>query len=190
MLERCWERGAVKGEMRVAGSEDSAAANNRSEREALAAILAAGIADELAEAAWRLMMDARHILLIAHHNPDPDALGSALGLAFALEAYDKQCVVACADPVPANFTFLPGRERVVTGLPDEDFDLVIALDAGELSRYGALYERHKAFFDNARIVNIDHHATSTGCGVVNIIDPASAATAELLTLFLLNRGAA
>jgi phosphoesterase RecJ-like protein len=136
------------------------------------------------------MMDARHILLIAHHNPDPDALGSALGLAFALEAYGKRCVVACADPAPANFTFLPGRERVVTELPGEDFDLVIALDAGELSRYGALYERHKAFFDGARIVNIDHHATSTGCGVVNIIDPASAATAELLTLFLLNRGAA
>ena len=179
----------------MAGLEDPVAAdkpnetNNTSEREALAAILAAGIADELAEAAWRLMMDARHILLIAHHNPDPDALGSALGLAFALEAYDKQCVVACADPVPANFTFLPGRERVVTELPDEDFDLVIALDAGELSRYGVLYERHKAFFDNARIVNIDHHATSTGCGVVNVIDPASAATAELLTLFLLNRGA-
>lgn len=175
-------------------SADSAATddktNTTSERAALAAILAAGIASELAEAAWRLMLDARHILIIAHHNPDPDALGSALGLAFALEARDKQCVVACADPAPANFTFLPGRERIVTELPDEDFDLVIALDAGELSRYGALYERHKAFFDGARIVNIDHHATSTGCGVVNIIDPASAATAELLTLFLLNRGVA
>jgi bifunctional oligoribonuclease and PAP phosphatase NrnA len=179
-----------EGEKRVAVSGDSAATDKTSERKALAAILAAGIANELAEAAWRLMMDARRILLIAHHNPDPDALGSALGLAFALEAHDKQCVVACADPVPANFTFLPGRERVVTELPAEDFDLVIALDAGELSRYGALYERHQAFFDGARIVNIDHHATSTGCGVVNIIDPASAATAELLTLLLLNRGAA
>ncbi len=174
----------------MAVSEDSAATNETSGQQALAAILAAGIANELAEAAWRLMMEARRILLIAHHNPDPDALGSALGLAFALEAYGKQCVVACADPVPANFTFLPGRERVVAELPAEDFDLVIALDAGDLSRYGALYERHKAFFDGARIVNIDHHATSTGCGIVNIIDPASAATAELLTLLLLNRDAA
>jgi bifunctional oligoribonuclease and PAP phosphatase NrnA len=158
-------------------------------QQALADILAAGINDELAEAAWRLIMDARRILLLAHYNPDPDALGSALGLAYALEPYGKECVVACADPVPANFTFLPGRERVVTELPDEDFDLVVALDAGDLARYGAIYTRHKAFFEGARILNIDHHATSTGCGIVNIIDVASAATAELLTLFLLNRGA-
>jgi phosphoesterase RecJ-like protein len=35
---------------------------------------------------------------------------------------------------------------------------------------------------------MDHHVTSQGCGQVNIIDVPSAATAELLTLFLLNRG--
>ena len=158
-------------------------------QQALANILAAGIDDAVAEAAWRLIMDARRILLLAHYNPDPDAVGSALGLADTLAPYGKECIVACADTVPENFTFLPGRERVVTELPDEDFDLVIALDAGELSRYGTIYQRHNVFFDGARILNIDHHATSTGCGIVNIIDVASAATAELLTVFLLNRGA-
>lgn len=173
----------------MAASERPAGVSETDAQQALAAILAAGIDDERAAAAWSLIMDARRILLLAHHNPDPDALGSALGLAFALEPYGKECTVACADPVPETFTFLPGRERVVTQLPDERFDLVIALDAGELSRFGALYERHKTFFDGARILNIDHHATSTGCGVVNIIDTASAATAELLTLLLLNRGA-
>ena len=115
--------------------------------------------------AWRMIANARRILLLAHHNPDPDALGSALGLAHALRPFAKEWVVACADPVPEGFTFLPGRERVVTELPDEDFDLVIALDAGDLSRYGTLYERHRAFFDHALILNIDHHASSTGCGV-------------------------
>ena len=145
-----------------AGSAGSA---QSAEQAALAALLAAGIADEPAAAAWRLQMDARRIVLLAHHNPDPDALGSALGLAHALQPYGKACVVACADPVPEGFTFLPGREQVVTELPDENFDLVVALDAGDLSRYGTLYERHKAFFDHATILNIDHHASSTGCGV-------------------------
>jgi len=158
--------------------------------DALARLLAGGIDDDLANAAWRLIAAARRILLLAHEHPDPDALGSALGLAHALARapLGKECVVACADPVPANYGFLPGREAVVTSLPDEDFDLVIALDAGELSRYGALYDRYKPFFDAATILNFDHHITSTGCGRVNIIDPISAATAELLTLFLLNRG--
>jgi phosphoesterase RecJ-like protein len=106
----------------------------------------------------------------------------------ALEPLGKQCVVACADPVPANYTFLPGRETVVTELPDDNFDLVIALDAGEFSRYGALYTRHRAFFDAATTLNLDHHVTSKGIGACAIIDVASAATAELLTLFLLHRG--
>lgn len=154
----------------------------------LAAILGASIDATLAEAAWQLIAGARRIVLLAHEHPDCDALGSALGLAHALAPYGKECVIACADPVPANFDFLPGYDTVVSELPDTNFDLVIALDAGELSRYGALYRRYQSFFDSATILNIDHHITSTGCGVVTIIDPISAATAELLTLFLLNRG--
>jgi bifunctional oligoribonuclease and PAP phosphatase NrnA len=181
--------GLGKGAEGVTGVAAKRRVAAEKQQRALAAVLAAGIDDARAEAAWRLVLAARRILLLAHHNPDPDALGSSLGLAYALELLGKACVVACADPVPENYTFLPGRERVVAELPDEDFDLVIALDAGDLGRYGAIYERHKAFFDSARILNIDHHATSTGCGIVNIIDVASAATAELLTLLLLNRGA-
>ncbi len=154
---------------------------------ALARVLAAGVDAALAAAAWQLIDDAHRLVILAHEHPDPDALGSALGLAHALAPLGKECVVACADPVPANYTFLPGRERVVTVLPDEGFDLVVALDAGELRRYGALYTRHQDFFDRALILNIDHHVTSTGCGAVNLIDPVSAATAELLTMFLLHR---
>lgn len=154
---------------------------------ALADLLAGEIDAALAEAAWRLIDGARRIVLLAHEHPDADALGSALGLAHALAPLGKECVVACADPAPADYTFLPGVERVVTELPDERFDLVIALDAGEMSRYGALYWRHRAFFDGATVLNIDHHASSHGCGAVSIIDVASAATAELLTLLLLAR---
>src|SRR5262245_21970261 len=119
------------------------------DRERLAKLLARGIDDEIAATAWRLIAKAQRILLLAHEHPDPDALGSALGLAHVLRPLGKECVVACADPVPANYTFLPGREAVVSALSDTDFDLVIALDAGELSRYGDLYTRYQAFFDAA-----------------------------------------
>lgn len=157
---------------------------------ARARILAVGIENGLAARAWRMIEDAQRIVILAHEHPDPDALGSALGLAFTLEPLGKECVVACADPVPTNYTFLPGYECAVTALPHTDFDLVIALDAGEVSRYGSLYTRHQDFFDRTPILNMDHHITSAGCGRVNIIDPISAATAELLTIFLLNRGVA
>ena len=155
----------------------------------LATILSGGIDDQLASRAWQLIADARRILILAHEHPDPDALGSALGLAHALAPLGKDCVVACTDPVPAPYlAFLPGGADAVTDVPEGGADLVIALDAGEFSRYGPLYFKHREFFDQATTLNIDHHVTSTGCGQVNIIDPRCAATAEVLTVFLLNRG--
>ena len=144
--------------------------------------------ETLIRAAWSLMCQAGRIVLLAHEHPDGDALGSTLGLAHVLRSFGKTGVVACADPPPAVFEFMPGIAEVQQDLADEAFDLVIALDAGELRRYGALYERHRAFLDQALIVNLDHHVTSAGCGQVNIIDPASAATAEIITLLLMQLG--
>ena len=140
----------------------------------------------LLQQAMALIEPAQRIALLAHEHPDGDCLGSALGFAHILEQMGKTCVPACADPAPQSFTFIPGIERLQQSLGtvgEERFDLVIALDAGELTRYGALYERHQAFLDNVTILNIDHHISSQGCGRVNIIDPQAASTTELLVLF-------
>jgi phosphoesterase RecJ-like protein len=137
----------------------------------------------LVQQAMALIRPAQRIALMAHEHPDGDCIGSALGLAHILRQLGKICVPTCADPAPATLAFLPGLEALRDTLGDEDFDLVIALDAGELERFGPLYERHRAFLDHATILNIDHHVSSSGCGRVNIIDPAAAATAELLVLF-------
>src|SRR5579883_491392 len=138
--------------------------------------------DEVRQA-LALITSAQRIALLAHESPDGDCLGSAIGFAHILQQLGKTCVPACADPVPPAFRFLPGAELLQTTLGDERFDLVIALDAGELSRYGALYQQHRTFLEHARIINIDHHISSVGCGQVNIIQPDAAATAELVVLF-------
>src|SRR5260370_2939354 len=130
-----------------------------------------------------LISEAKGIALLAHEHPDGDCLGSAIGFAHILRQLGKTCVPACADPIPRAFSFLPGSETLQTTLGDEHFDLVIALDAGELTRYGSLFAQHSAFLQQATIINIDHHVSSQGCGQVNIIEPTAAATAELLVLF-------
>lgn len=137
----------------------------------------------LVQQAMAMIQPAQRIALLAHERPDGDCLGSALGLALILDQLGKYCVPVCADPVPPSFHFLPGYERFQTSLGDEQFDLVIALDAGELYRYGTLAEHHKDFLARVPILNLDHHISSNGCGQVSIIDTASAATAELLVLF-------
>lgn len=137
----------------------------------------------LVRQAMNLIAPAQRIALLAHEHPDGDCLGSALGLAYILRAIGKTCVPACADPAPKYLSFLPGLDTLVQDLGNEDFDLVIALDAGELYRYGPLYERHRDFLHTARILNIDHHLSNGGCGQVNLIDSNAAATAEMVVLF-------
>ncbi len=151
-----------------------------------ASLLQPQIDTSLLQQAMALIEAAQRIALLAHEHPDGDCLGAALGFAHILDAMGKTCVPACADPAPQSFTFIPGIERLQQSLGpvgEEPFDLVIALDAGELTRYGALYERHHAFLDTVTILNIDHHISSQGCGRVNIIDPKAASTTELLVLF-------
>src|SRR5712692_7545271 len=138
---------------------------------------------ELVQAALALIEPAQRILLIAHERPDGDCIGCALGCAHILTMMGKTCVPACADRPPHNLSFLPGIEGVQQTLHDTAFDLVIALDAGEFRRFGSLYEQNRELFDHAAVLNFDHHSTSEGCGHVNIIDPTSSATAELLVLF-------
>ena len=150
----------------------------------------------LVQRAMAMIQPAQRIVCIAHESPDGDCIGSALGMAHILRLLSKTAFAACADPAPKNLSFLPGLDLLQQDLGSEDFDLVIALDAGELVRFGSLYERHRAYLDEVLILNIDHHISSDGCGQVNIIDPKAAATAELVALFQqqtglpLNRNAA
>lgn len=156
-----------------------------------AVALPPSIDPDLAAAAWRLVQAARRIAIFGHQHPDPDAIGSALGLAHALRPLGKECVVAVPDaPNPMYAAFLPGCAAVVTELAGPPFDLLIALDAGDLDRYGDLAPRHRDLLAAAPILNIDHHLTSAGCGVVNIIDPVAAASAELIALWLDQMGIA
>ena len=135
------------------------------------------------EQAMAMIRPAQRIALLAPEHPDGDCIGSALGMAHILRLMGKTGVAVCAQPAPANLSFLPGLEMLQRTLGDESFDLVIALDASELYRFGAIYEQHKAFLDSAPMINIDHHLDTDGCGQVNIIDPQAAATAELVVLF-------
>src|SRR5579863_10040662 len=137
----------------------------------------------LVQQAMAMIEPAQRIALIAHEHPDGDCLGSALGLAHILRQMGKTCQVACADPAPHTLDFLPGIGELQHTLDSENFDLIIALDANELIRFGPLYEQHRIYLNSTPILNIDHHLGSNGCGSVNIIDSISAATAELLVLF-------
>ncbi|MFQ5855907.1 MAG: bifunctional oligoribonuclease/PAP phosphatase NrnA [Anaerolineae bacterium] len=143
-------------------------------------ILDAGLGKPALELAQHIT-NAEHIYLGTHVDPDGDAIGSLLGMAWMLRDVGKEVTAACADPVPETYAFLPGSDGV-THDPPADEDLIISLDAGGLDRLGRLYVPDR--FVGRPVVNIDHHVTNTRFGDAVLVDPEAAATAEILYLLL------
>lgn len=136
-------------------------------------------------AARALLTTASRVLLITHVNPDGDAIGSLLGFGLALRAAGKAVVMACADPVPDLFRFLPSAGEI-TAKPAGAFDCVVVLDVSEFARMGAL----GAALDRPPDLVLDHHVTNPGFGVLNFIEVAAASTAELVAELLSDLGLA
>jgi phosphoesterase RecJ-like protein len=137
----------------------------------------ASLAPDESQAAAQLIRQARGILVVCHVMPDGDAIGSLLGLGWALHKLDKEHTLACADPVPDSFAYLPGSEAIVAH-PEGNYDLVISLDCSDLKRLGDAYNQNS--LKGVPVVNIDHHVTNVDFGSVNWVDPNSAATAQMM----------
>jgi bifunctional oligoribonuclease and PAP phosphatase NrnA len=131
------------------------------------------------QAAVTAIVEAEQPVISCHVHPDGDALGSALALHRALANAGRDPVVSFSEPftVPRHYRFLAGLDRLVH--PEKvprSADLFVCFDAGSLDRLGSLVD---AFEGAERTVVIDHHASNTRFGDVNLIDPASPASAVL-----------
>jgi phosphoesterase RecJ-like protein len=133
------------------------------------------------KAAEQSIHAARQVLLLAHVEPDADALGSLLSLGKGLELLGeaKRVVMACSDPIPSRYTQMPGCHAIVS-LPLGAFDLIISLDCADQERMGALYPQVRQSNPSSPLLNIDHHASNTRFGSLNWVEPKAVATAEMV----------
>jgi len=110
-----------------------------------------------------LIESYRTITVLTHINPDPDTIGTALGIYNILkENHKKVEIVSFSVDLPINIDFLPNFSRIKHKM-SYDNSLIIACDAGSIDRLGFKLE-------NRVIVNIDHHKTNTHYGYLNIVD--------------------
>jgi len=64
------------------------------------------------------------------------------------------------------------------------YDLVIALDCGDINQIGKLRKENiDLFYDNV-VVNIDHHVSNDHFGKINLVDPTATSTAEIILSLL------
>ncbi len=127
----------------------------------------------------RWLHSAEHICVLSHMSPDGDAVGSALGLTWALRAAGKRVSPVLPDDVPATFAFLPGSAEVAQEAP-ADADLLVALDIADIERLGSLGRQ----LDRPIDINIDHHVSNSRFGSINLVASDTAATAEYLVELL------
>ncbi|MBI5522983.1 MAG: bifunctional oligoribonuclease/PAP phosphatase NrnA [Desulfarculus sp.] len=130
---------------------------------------------------------ARRVLVLAHRDPDGDAIGSVLGLMHLLKSAGKLVFAHRAGQVAEEYAFLPGLDMVREDLPQaEDVDLAVLLDCHEPERAGRLAEPLlKAL---PRVAVMDHHMGAADFGQPRWVDPAKAATAQMVTLLAQEMG--
>ncbi len=126
-----------------------------------------------------VLRNHQSFVLISHVRPDGDAIGSQLALGFSLIAAGKTVYLINEDGLPDNLAFMAGSERIELP-PAEPLDaqVAIALDTATKPRLGdaALHAASKAKI----WLNIDHHKSNPAYGDLNLIDPTSPATGQIL----------
>ena len=133
------------------------------------------------DAATALLSEHDDVVLTCHVGPDGDALGSMLALGLALRRRGSRVLASWgSEPfeVPAVYAGLPGLDLLVPAseVPPAP-RLLCAFDTGSVDRLGSLADR-VGRADNVLVV--DHHASNTRFGTVNLVDPTAAATAVLV----------
>jgi bifunctional oligoribonuclease and PAP phosphatase NrnA len=120
---------------------------------------------------------SRSCCVVGHVRPDGDCIGSQLALTLALEAEGKSVACWNVDPIPSKLAFLDPQHRLGPPRSGRRFDCVIATDCASLERLG--HAAHHLSRPEC-LVNIDHHASNTGYGHLNWIDPSQPSTGGLI----------
>ncbi len=123
--------------------------------------------------------EAEKFVVVAHENPDGDALGSLVAMQGILSAIGKDCLMfidARELPLPQEYRFLPLDGLVSEPPEDLEKRTIVFLDCGNIDRNPADAFRHPG----AHILNIDHHHDNTHFGTVNLVVPEASCTAEIL----------
>ena len=149
-------------------------------------VAAMGLADSL-HAAGDALRSAPFVVIGSHVDPDGDAIGSSLGLSFALDALGvpNAVVIGSGERCPSTYAFLPGSERLGAPMRPAGPYVFAALDSPDLRRLGAAEAMAR---EADLLVMIDHHPDAIPEAAINVFDSTAAATGTLVWQLLRHLG--
>jgi len=123
--------------------------------------------------AKELIEKSSYITIIGHINPDPDTLGTGLGLWWVLKKLQKRVdAVYVSKPLPQALSWMPGFDKIKSTISDKT-DLIISVDCGSLDCLGVDIP------SGVKLINIDHHQSNSNYGDINIVEPEFASASEV-----------
>ena len=138
------------------------------------------------EEIWDKLKKFKSAVLTLHSGPDGDSLGSCTAMKYVLEKilkYEKVNLVSY-DDLSENLKEMDISKEVEFGkdildLDLKEFDVLIALDSGDISRLGKRKDSVN-LPDSLFIINIDHHNTNNYYGRLNYVDENNLSTCSVL----------
>lgn len=123
------------------------------------------------------LREYQSFLLVSHHGPDGDSIGSMLAMGHLLKALNKEVELRCEDPVPDIYVWLSGANEISSDTGSAHVDATIMLDVSRKQRLGKILA---AVPSGVPILTIDHHLDDAPEGDIVVADSTYSATGELV----------
>ena len=148
------------------------------------------------DAVKQVVEKGNRFVVLAHKNPDGDAVGSTLAMCHYLRSIGKDAVAVLPNTFPAFLAWVPGADTVMFYDTDKErcdnaiaaADVLFCLDFNLFSRTGDVAQ--VAVDSAATKVLIDHHLQPSGEFDVIISHPEACSTCELVFRVIVALGGA
>lgn len=124
---------------------------------------------------YEAIQNSNSILIMAHENPDGDAIGSSVAMYHFLNDINKNVTLLLPE-VPPVFNFLVDNIDIIDKSLNE-YDLAIVLDCSTKERIG---QNNNEFSKCMNSIIIDHHMSNTKYGNINHIEGKTSSCCQVL----------
>ncbi|MCR4765990.1 MAG: DHH family phosphoesterase [Bacteroidaceae bacterium] len=140
------------------------------------------------------LSDCQKFVIVAHTNPDGDAIGSSLALYHYLQHLQKKAWVILPNQFPDFLGWLPGADSVLfynrhkdeANKRIEEADVICCMDFNRLDRIDEMATKINE--SKSRKILLDHHLGPDQFANIIISHPNQSSTCELLFRFLFDLG--
>lgn len=154
------------------------------------------ITDQFFNSFSQLVENHNNITILAHLNPDGDALGSTLALHLFLNKLGKKSTILLPNDFPSSFNFLPNASDIVIFYQNtqkgseilKNSDLFCFLDFNDTSRTGLINKELELYPQTPKIL-IDHHLNPDTTQFAAVLsDTLISSTSELVAQLIQRYG--